>query len=198
MTRPDSITTYRLALIRVYEETGSLIPKTSPLGMVSSDIREMITSYLSDAASFHVCNDIVNEYASLAYAHGWLDAARYLGFLDGEQTSLILPDDGQFPALQHERLIEKTGRYEKMLNEAISSVLVAPQTGSPLYQAAMFIAGKATDAGTGIRAVNSGDGYAAVLGELSYAYGWLDAGVRAGLFRVTGNPHLFTTEITES
>ncbi|MBR1368025.1 hypothetical protein RJ53_00360 [Methanocalculus chunghsingensis] len=30
------------------------------------------------------------------------------------------------------------------------------------------------------------------LAAFSYGYGWLDVGVRAGLFRITGDRHLFT------
>lgn len=198
MTDWDPITIYRMELTRTYEEIGSAIPDTTPLGVVSAEIREMITSYLTDAASFHACNDNVNEYASLSYAHGWIDAAIYLGLLTGRTIPLFLPLDCQIPGSQHERLIEKTCRYERMLNEAVLSVQTAPERGSPLFQAALFIEKKAEDTCTRVRAMNSGDGYTASLGELSYGYGWLDTGVRAGLFRISGNPHLFTTDTDNS
>ncbi len=197
MTRPDCITVYRIGLSQVFEETTSGTPNDSPLGMVAAEIKEMISSYLADATSFHTSHDIVNEYASLTYAHGWLDAARYLGLLEGNSIPLLLPDDEQIPLQQHDRLIEKATRYERMLNEVDNSVKVAPEIGSPLFQAAGKIKTIVKQTRDNVSTRQSKATYTAALGELSYGYGWLDAGVRAGLFRICGNPHLFTTETEE-
>ncbi|MDD1728542.1 MAG: DUF357 domain-containing protein [Methanospirillum sp.] len=191
MIPEEELEQYRTDLTRAYSESSVWNPKETPLGVVTTEIREMISSYLTDALVFYQREDQVNEYASLAYAHGWLDAALFLGFIDGSSPPLLLPDAGIIPCDQHDRLMEKRGRYNQMLGEALDSIELAPESGSPLYVAAIKIREKAERAMIGI---SQDAGYVQELGRLSYGYGWLDAGLRAGLFRILANPHLFTTE----
>jgi uncharacterized protein len=193
MTGAEAITGYRQNLGTILDDMHRSAAVSTPLGDVCSDIIEMVHSYLADAAVFHTSGDLVNEYASLAYLHGWVDAARYLGYITTGELAILLPDDTFFPDSEQEKLREKACRYHRMLSEAVISVEIAPVSGSPLYQASAYMEEKARY--SALHTIPDPlTGYGHALGELSYWYGWLDTGVRAGLFRITGDPHLFTTE----
>ncbi|MFH0967924.1 MAG: DUF357 domain-containing protein [Methanobacteriota archaeon] len=186
---------YSESLTHAYQSIISSIPDDTPAGFVVTEFDEMISSYISDAAAFRDRNDLVNEYASRTYAHGWLDAGIFLGYFLGNTPCLYLPDDSWIPVEQYERLKEKTLRYERMLKDAISSIEPAPESGSPYHNAALLILRKSEDMYIQAKSHHQIDiVYAAALGRLSYGYGWLDAGLRAGLFRILANPDLFTTE----
>ncbi|WP_325632785.1 DUF357 domain-containing protein [Methanospirillum sp.] len=187
---PGSLEQYRSDLSLAYSNTGSFQQPKTPLWIVTAGIREMISSYLTDSEVFYQREDLVNEYAALLYAHGWLDAAIYLGYLTGLTPPLYLPEDSSIPCDLHERLAEKRNRYELMLRDALGSIEIAPASGSPLYAAAVRIRKKGEDAFP----AKPGTAYMQELGRISYGYGWIDAGLRAGLFRIIANPHLFTTE----
>jgi hypothetical protein len=88
---------------------------------------------------------------------------------------------------------EKTDRYEKMLAEALSVAEVAVPAGTPLAEAAaecLEMAESYLDDGRHFRA---SDDPVNALASFSYGYGWLDAGVRMGLFAVPAETELFTT-----
>jgi uncharacterized protein len=40
----------------------------------AKEIIDMVTNYVSDAHHFESKNDLVNTFAALNYAHGWLDS----------------------------------------------------------------------------------------------------------------------------
>jgi hypothetical protein len=89
-------------------------------------------------------------------------------------------------------LEEKTDRYEELLAEALEAAEVAPQEGTPLYEAALEyeeMARSYLEDGRHFRA--DGDPVNA-LASFSYGHGWMDAGARAGLFDVPTEGHLFT------
>lgn len=44
----------------------------------SSEILDMVERYVSDAQFFREKNDVVNAFACLNYAHGWLDCGARL------------------------------------------------------------------------------------------------------------------------
>lgn len=193
MTGAEVIKEYRQNLGVTLEAMHRSAADSTPLGDVCTDIIEMVHSYLADAAVFHTSGDLVNEYASLAYLHGWVDAARYLGYVTAGELAILLPEDTFFPDSEQKKLIEKACRYHRMLSEAVISVEIAPVSGSPLYPASAGIVEKVRY--SALHTIpDQLTGYGHALGELSYWYGWLDTGVRAGLFRITGDPHLFTTE----
>lgn len=191
-TRQD-LQKYQSDLTLAFYQTRSFLPGETPLEAIATEIREMIQSYLEDAQVFHTRSDLVNEFASLAYAHGWLDAAIFLGYIVGLAPELFLPEDTEIPGILHDRLQEKSTRYSRMLQDAIDSIEIAPEPGSPLFKAAEFVLKKAEESYFRTNSHHPA-AYAKELGWLSYGYGWLDAGLRAGLYRITANPHLFTTE----
>ena len=87
---------------------------------------------------------------------------------------------------------EKTDRYEAMLAEALSAATVAAPSGTTLADAAgecEEMARSYLDDGRHFR--EQGDVVNA-LAAFSYGYGWLDAGVRLGLFDVPDDSQLFT------
>jgi len=166
----------------------------SPYHALGIEICEMITSYLQDSVYFQKNGDIVNQYASLVYAHGWLSAGVFLGLYNTSFGTLDFSDI-EFPDHYDSlHLYEKTERYHTMLETAIKSVSCFPGKGSPLTLAADT---SLTEVKKSIkrREVLMKDGETIpALGYLCYGYGWLDTSVRAGLLQVHHNFHLFTTE----
>lgn len=87
---------------------------------------------------------------------------------------------------------EKTDRYERLLAEAIDAVTVAPPSETPLGEAAdefLEMAEAYLEDGRHFR--SEGD-LVNALAAFSYGHAWLDAGVRAGVFAVPSEGHLFT------
>lgn len=171
---------------------SSAPPEGSALAGVCACVLRMVSSYLSDGTVFAGRGDLVNAHASFAYAYGWLDAGAYLGLYHGR----TVPEGYDFVTSTgldlRAHLEEKTARYERLLVEANSSVSPAPDSETPMYRAACEVgdAGRAALArGQGC----AGDGQLEeALGWYSYGYGWLDAGVQAGLFVIQGRRDIFT------
>jgi hypothetical protein len=91
-------------------------------------------------------------------------------------------------------LHEKTNRYETMLADALDVAAVAVPLSTPLGEAAAGIREMAESYLTDGRYFREHDDPVNALVAFSYGYGWLDAGVRLGLFAVPDNTELFTTE----
>ena len=60
-----------------------------------NDFLDMIQRYIADAHHFEEQGDIVNAFAALNYAHGWLDAGARLGIFDVHDSRLFTVDDKQ-------------------------------------------------------------------------------------------------------
>lgn len=90
-------------------------------------------------------------------------------------------------------LAEKTDRYEGMLTEALSVAEVAVPAGTPLADAAAECLEMAESYLEDGRHFRASDDPVNALASFSYGYGWLDAGVRMGLFAVPAETELFTT-----
>jgi len=56
------------------------------------DFLDMIERYYSDAKHFYSKKDLVNAFAALNYAHGWLDAGARLGMFDVHDSRLFAVD----------------------------------------------------------------------------------------------------------
>jgi hypothetical protein len=90
-------------------------------------------------------------------------------------------------------LAPKVDQYERMLADALAAAEVAVPLDSPLGVAAADcreMADSYLEDGRHFRA--DGDPVNA-LAAFSYGYGWLDAGVRFGLFAVPDDSDLFTS-----
>jgi len=56
------------------------------------DFLDMIQRYYDDARHFDEKGDIVNAFAALSYAHGWLDAGARIGIFDVHDSRLFTVD----------------------------------------------------------------------------------------------------------
>ena len=91
-------------------------------------------------------------------------------------------------------LDEKTDRYEEMLADALTAAEVAVPSATPLGRAADEIGEMALSYLEDGRHFRDNDDPVNALAAFSYGYGWLDAGVRLGLFEVPEETELFTIE----
>ena len=89
-------------------------------------------------------------------------------------------------------LQEKTDRYERMLADALSEATAAVPPDTPLGDAAAECEEMARSYLDDGRHFREGDDWVNALAAFSYGYGWLDAGVRMGLFEIPDDSHLFT------
>ena len=170
-----------------------VVPDNTWLSRAAKDVLEMAQAYASDGFVFLADNDEVNALASFAYGNGWLDAGVKAGFLGS--LSMGIPPSGctqDIPENLSDHLIEKTYRYERMLSSALTSVSIHSEPELPLYPAGKELCRIArmhyTEGTVEIQHNNLADG----LALLSYSYGWIDAGVRTGILKVTKNHELFT------
>ncbi len=56
------------------------------------DCLDMIERYIKDAKHFYYKGDVVNAFAALNYAHGWLDAGARIGLWDVHDSKLFTVD----------------------------------------------------------------------------------------------------------
>jgi hypothetical protein len=57
---------------------------------MAEDFLTMATSYYNDALHFRSIGDFINAFASVNYAHGWLDCGARIGLFDvGEDDKLF-------------------------------------------------------------------------------------------------------------
>lgn len=166
------------------------VPEKTLLFRAAEEVVEMAAAYQSDGMAF-LADDPVNALAAFAYGLGWLDAGSRLGLLEPyvahppEATDVCMPD--RLAA----HLDEKTRRYRRMLKSALSAVEAGSDEASPLFSGAEEFCSTARSwYADGVECLDAGD-LAGALARFSYGYAWLDAGIRAGLFRITGERDLF-------
>lgn len=91
----DTITEERLSRYldvtnRALEKLRVAAPPRSFGKRLADDFLNMATSYYNDALHFRTEGDLVNAFASVNYAHGWLDCGARLGLFDvGEDDKLF-------------------------------------------------------------------------------------------------------------
>ena len=49
---------------------------------MADDFLNMATSYYNDAVHFRETGDLINAFASVNYAHGWIDCGARIGLFD--------------------------------------------------------------------------------------------------------------------
>jgi len=89
-------------------------------------------------------------------------------------------------------LAEKTDRYEQMLADALAAATTKPPADTPLGEAAAECREMAASYLRDGRHFREDDDPVNALAAFSYGYGWLDCGVRMGLFSVPDDTELFT------
>ncbi|MDV0444329.1 DUF357 domain-containing protein [Methanorbis rubei] len=179
-----------------YQTAASAATATAPadtaVGSTAAEILEMVSCYAYDGMVFYRKGDLVNASASFAYGYGWLDAGCMLGFLNGTTSTGPSEITEKIPEALHEHLAEKTRRYKRMLTEAAGCVVILPDTETPMYRAAVKVQAIVTAEFNRANDIFSTGDEMNALAHFSYGYGWLDCGVRSGLFGITGDRHLFT------
>lgn len=55
----------------------------------AKEIIDMASNYVSDAHYFHNQKDLVNAFAALNYAHGWIDSGVRLGIFNVKDNKLF-------------------------------------------------------------------------------------------------------------
>jgi uncharacterized protein len=94
----DRITTEKLE--KYFSITGQALKKVKAASEkkinwkeAAADFLDMASRYYKDAEYFRKKGDIVNAFAALSYAHGWLDAGARLGLFDvGHDNKLFTVD----------------------------------------------------------------------------------------------------------
>ena len=61
----------------------------------AEDFLNMAECYFKDAQHFKEKNEIVNAFAALNYAHGWLDAGARLGLFDVDGDNVLFTVDAK-------------------------------------------------------------------------------------------------------
>lgn len=181
-------------LLKKYADTAekavSAVPASSLLDKIAAEILEMVRCYASDAQVFFKRGDLVNAFAAAAYGFGWLDAGCRLGFTKAEFSGVPTLEK-EFPKELIDKLEEKTYRYQRMLTSALSVVSAAPDSETESFAAAKEIF-SVTASGLSFGGTLLPDDMVNALCVFSYWYGWLDCAVRAGLFTISEERHLFT------
>ena len=176
-------------------KTRSTVPPGTALGSIAAGELEMVSAYLSDGTGFSSTGDPVNALASFYYAFGWLHFGCAYGALITDMKNPPCPFLGpceRLPVPVLAKLNEKTTRYERLLDTARRSVTCAPDPSTPAYRiAARTLQIAETYASRGRWLLDENRQEDALAG-FSYGHGWLDAGVRAGLFTVVAERDLFT------
>ena len=90
-------------------------------------------------------------------------------------------------------LTEKTDRYEQMLADALAEATQTAPSGTPLGESAADCREMAESYLEDGRHFRENGDLVNALASFSYGYGWLDAGVRMGLFSIPEDTELFTT-----
>ena len=85
---------------KYFEITGEALKKVKIANKIVVDFRkiaedflDMATRYYEDAKHFKEKGDIVNAFACLNYAHGWLDAGARIGIFDVHDSKFFTVDD---------------------------------------------------------------------------------------------------------
>jgi hypothetical protein len=183
---------YGEALEAVLKAVAPVAPEGTPLHRSAREAEEMAAAYLSDGRAFLDAADAMNGLAAFTYAAGWIAASLSLGLLAGDAVPALPAFPGEAGSIGGERVREKRVRYRKMLAGALEALECSPDPGSPLYPAAAAVLGRA------MALLGEGDLHASqgkegdALACYSHGHGWLDAGVRAGLFRILHSRELFT------
>lgn len=80
---PDDLVRKDLEVTRrALEKLKVIAPDKSYARRIAEDFLRMATSYFQDANHFAANGDLVNAFAAVNYAHGWLDAGARLGVFD--------------------------------------------------------------------------------------------------------------------
>lgn len=73
-------------------EKAKATPENLDMDNAREDFLKMIENYMSDAKQFQKEGKIVDAFAAINYAHGWLDAGARIGLWDVHDSKLFTKD----------------------------------------------------------------------------------------------------------
>lgn len=74
---------------RALDKVKIVAPPKSFAARIADNFLDMAQRYHADALHFHADGDFVNAFATVNYAHGWLDAGARLGVFDVGQDDVL-------------------------------------------------------------------------------------------------------------
>ena len=177
-------------------QTVITISEKTPLNRAAGTVMGMARAYSADGNTFYAAGDFVNALAGYWYGFGWLHFGCAFGLFSTPHSGMnSCPFQGsseKLPPNLAPKLAEKTTRYARLLDTARTSVVPAPVPATSAHDfACRILVIVACYAAQGNYYQKQGLDEDA-LACFSYGHGWLDAGVRCGLFRITGERVLFT------
>ena len=90
MISEDKLVKYLDTTKRALDKLSIAAPPRSFGRKMADDFLNMARSYYADAVHFKETGDYVNAFASVNYAHGWLDCGARIGLFDvGEDDKLF-------------------------------------------------------------------------------------------------------------
>jgi hypothetical protein len=181
-------------LVTVLDAASVAVPEKTGLSGSAGSVLVMAKAYESDGRTFFASDDRVNALASAWYGFGWLHFGISYGLLESTVPAgcPFLSPCEPLPPLFRDRLLEKSRRYALLLDTARHAVRPAPEAGTAAGDfAERVLLIVSAYAGSGNLCHTSG-AHEDALARFSYAHGWLDAGVTAGLFTITDHHDLFT------
>ncbi|MCX6698831.1 MAG: DUF357 domain-containing protein [Methanomicrobiales archaeon] len=186
------IQTFYEELSGVLEHPGNVAPPESLLALAGGEILMMAQCYQKDGSYCLANNDPVNALASFAYAAGWLDTGNFIGIVtSGPLCRNLISGRTSVPAHFHPQLVEKACRYQRLLDGAVTSSIPGSETGIHWYEGGERVIAVAAAYLSGGEMFLRMERFEHALACFSYGHGWLDAALRAGLTRITGNRDLF-------
>jgi hypothetical protein len=78
----DRIDRYLNITKQALEKLRIVMPERSYGKKLAEDFLNMATSYYNDAKHFREEGDLLNAFAAVNYAHGWLDCGARIGLFD--------------------------------------------------------------------------------------------------------------------
>jgi len=92
MQNNDKITPAKIQKYKELTSKALSIAKKSTVkgkNKQAKEIIDMVSNYLSDSEYFEKREDLVNAFAALNYAHGWLDSGVRLGIFNVKDDKLF-------------------------------------------------------------------------------------------------------------
>jgi hypothetical protein len=74
---------------RALDKVKIIAPPRSFAARIAENFLDMARRYHQDAVHFRSKGDVVNAFATVNYAHGWLDAGARLGVFDVGQDDIL-------------------------------------------------------------------------------------------------------------
>jgi hypothetical protein len=186
------INTYQQDLHAVFGNPEPVIREESLLANAGEELMGMALCYRDDGDRFLLKGDPVNALASYAYASGWIDTGCFIGLFNKTSPCRdLISGVADIPGHLSVQLKEKTLRYERLLFSAIGSCECAAEPGIGWYDGGQRVIIIAETYGRGGKWLARSGREADALACFSYGHGWLDASLRVGLIRITGNKELF-------